>query len=186
MLSLRASNEGLPRPRVARAQEHDRRPRLFESFLFPECFFQQRFYLAFGRHRIEDVGVAVKLPVDEHLGECRPIGHLYERLPLGGLRQDVDEFIRVPVLVEKLHRLFREPAHRHLFGALAVDQNLVRGDFLVNFFLNGICNWSPPSFSAMNVKRGTMNERRMSTFSVHRPVLSAHSSSDVRAVSSSA
>ena len=32
MLSLRASNEGLLRPRVARAQEHDRRPRLFESF----------------------------------------------------------------------------------------------------------------------------------------------------------
>jgi hypothetical protein len=41
MLSLRASNEGLPRPRVARAQEHDRRPRLFESFLLPKCFFQQ-------------------------------------------------------------------------------------------------------------------------------------------------
>ena len=33
LLSLRASNEGLRRPRVARAKEHDRRPRLFESIL---------------------------------------------------------------------------------------------------------------------------------------------------------
>ena len=63
MLSLRASNEGLPRPRVARAQEHDRRPRFFESFLLPECFFQQRLYLAFGCHRIKDVGTVVKLSV---------------------------------------------------------------------------------------------------------------------------
>ena len=85
MLSLRASNEGLPRPRVARAKEHDRRPRLFESFLFSERFFQQRLYLAFGCHRIEHVCVAVKLPVDEHLGKGRLVGHLGKRLSLGGL-----------------------------------------------------------------------------------------------------
>ena len=36
MLSLRASNEGLLSPRVARAQEHDCRPRLFEFFLLHE------------------------------------------------------------------------------------------------------------------------------------------------------
>ncbi len=45
MLSLRASNEGLPRPRVARAQEHDRHPRFIESFLLPERYLQQRLYL---------------------------------------------------------------------------------------------------------------------------------------------
>jgi hypothetical protein len=47
---MRPSNEDLLRPRVARAQEPDRRPRLFESFLLPECFFQEGLYLAFGCH----------------------------------------------------------------------------------------------------------------------------------------
>src|SRR4029077_7504426 len=133
-----------------------------------ERFFQQRLYFAFGCHGIEDICVAVKLPVDEYLGKRRPVSHLDKRLPLGGLRQDVDEFIRIPVLVEKLHGLFREAAHRHLFGALAVDQNLMCRDFLVNFLLNGICHGRPPSFSAMNVERGTMYERPMSVCSVHR------------------
>ena len=65
-----------------------------------------------------------------------------KQMPMCGLRQDVDEFKRVPVLVEKLYRLPREPTHRHRFRALAVNQNLVRGDFLVNFFLNWICHGS--------------------------------------------
>jgi len=40
VLSLRACNEGLPRPRVARAQEHNNRPRVdFPVYYFPNAFF---------------------------------------------------------------------------------------------------------------------------------------------------
>ena len=65
------------------------------------------------------------------LGRVGPVGHFCERFSLARLGQDVDEFKRVPVLVEELYRLPREPAHRHLLGALAIDQNLVRATSLL-------------------------------------------------------
>src|SRR2546427_11280533 len=59
---------------------------------------------------------------------------------LGRIGQDVDDLVGIPVLVEELHRLAGKPAHRHRFGALAVNQNFMLFDLLLDLFLDWIAH----------------------------------------------
>src|SRR5207244_133282 len=127
---------------------------MVECLAVLESLFQQGRELPLLFHRLQNVGVPVELPVDEDLGQRRPVGHLRQGLPLGRIGQDVDDFVRIPVPVEKLHRLAGEPAHRHRLGTLAVDQNFMFFDLLLDLFLDWISHNASLLYRLQDAQKG--------------------------------
>src|SRR5574340_1096976 len=94
-------------------------PRQTSPLLCSERLLQQRHHFALGFHRVQDIRIAVKLTVDEHLGESRPVRQPGQRFTLGRLRQHVDDFIGIAILLKKMHGFPRKPTHRHGLRPLA-------------------------------------------------------------------
>ena len=101
-------------------------------------FIKQVLQFALLGHRFENIRVAVKLTVDEDLGQRLPIGHLRERRALGHVLEHVDDRERITEAIEKLNRLEGEAAARRVLGSFSLKVYRIGGDFFFDLLADGV------------------------------------------------
>src|ERR1700751_4945086 len=98
---------------------------------------EQRLQLAGLEHLADDVAAADELALDIELRDGRPVGIGLDALPQFVVLEDVEPLIGYAEVVEDLHGLAGEAAHRELRRALHEQNDVVSLYFVVDQLVDG-------------------------------------------------